>query len=328
MRHWYSKNLISLLLLPLSWLFCATAWLRRAAYRRGVLRVYHSTVPVIVVGNISVGGSGKTPLVIWLADALKRRGYRPGIVSRGYGGAAREFPRRVHPDDDPFEVGDEPVLLAQRGGCPVMIDPRRARAAQALEHECDVLIADDGLQHYALGRTLEIAVIDVAHGFGNGYCLPSGPLRETVSRLREVDAVVQHGARTLPDVPVTGVMRLAAQGARNMRDGTTVALEEFIRTPVHAVAGIGHPARFFTQLRAAGLTVIEHAFPDHYRYSADDLAFGDEYPIIMTEKDAVKCKDFTEPHVWCVPVTAHFDEGFEQRIISLLECKTHGQKTA
>lgn len=316
-RHWYANTFLSLALLPLSWLFCAVAAARRWAYRSGLLASYRAPVPVIVVGNLSVGGSGKTPLVAWIVELLRREGWRPGIVSRGYGGSASSWPQQVRPDSDPRTVGDEPVLLAQACACPVAVGPDRAAAVRALlEHtDCDVVVADDGLQHYALERDIEVVVVDGTRRFGNGRCLPAGPLRERPSRLQEVDFVVSNGTPGRLEYP----MRLEVTHALNLKHGDRIRdLGEFVGTPVHAVAGIGHPQRFFSQLRAAGLQVIEHAFADHHDFGPEDLEFPEAGPILMTEKDAVKCRRFASSRHWVVPARAEVDGRFGSRLLALL----------
>jgi len=311
-RYWHDKNPVALMLLPLSLLFR-------------------------LVGNICVGGSGKTPLVIWLADFLKKKGLSPGIISRGYGGANRDFPEHVHANSDPHRVGDEAVLMAQRTACPVVVDPRRSRAAQALEQACDILIADDGLQHYALGRTVEIAVMDGSRPFGNGYCLPAGPLRETPDRLNSVDFIVMNGKvrgdirldNFIPSSLRIDEMALVDLGLVNLHDKTlTRSVKDFAEGPVHALAGIGNPGRFFAHLRSLGLQLIEHPFPDHHRFTPEDLQFTDTRPVIMTEKDAVKCRAFAQAHHWYLPVEASLNEDFGERLLGLLARNTHGQKAS
>ena len=324
--HWYRKTPLTLLLLPLSWLFCAVAMLRRRAYAAGLLKVERLAVPVIVVGNISVGGTGKTPLVAWLVNWLREQGYRPGIVSRGYGGGARHWPQQVRPDSDPRMVGDEAVLLARRCRCPMAVGPDRPAAAQALlEHaDCDIVVSDDGLQHYRLGRDVEIAVVDGVRRFGNGHCLPAGPLREPVSRLRSVDLVIANGTAG----PREYAMRLQPAALRKLQDPeVTRPLAQFEGQRVHAVAGIGNPRRFFELLKSHGLEVIEHSFPDHHPYTAGDLRFGDgggdDLPVLMTEKDAVKCQAFAAPNHWYLPVDAQLDERVAQILLRLIG-KSHG----
>ncbi|MDO9371280.1 MAG: tetraacyldisaccharide 4'-kinase [Gammaproteobacteria bacterium] len=329
-HYWYTHNFLSFLLLPVSWLYCLLIWVRRGLYRSGILRVNKIAVPVVVVGNITAGGTGKTPLVIWLAEFLQARGWKPGIVSRGYGGKTRHYPQAVHPDSDPAQMGDEAVLLARRCGCPVVIAPHRADAARALLPACDIIIADDGLQHYALARDIEIAVIDGARRFGNGHCLPAGPLREPLTRLRTVNMKVCNGG-------VAGdgefAMRLQPLAARNLADEARArGIESFSGETVHAVAAIGHPARFFNQLRALGLSVVEHAFPDHHHFTEQDFRF-DQFDdggrtVFMTEKDAVKCRPFAKLHYWYLPVAAELDPAFGAGLLELLEKMPHGPKTA
>ncbi len=296
---------LAVALLPLSWLFRVLAALRRLLYRRGVLRQERVDVPVVVVGNITVGGSGKTPLVLWLAQYLRSRGHAPGIISRGYGGSA-EVPRAVRAQDDAGVVGDEPLLLARRSGCPVWIGRQRAAAARALlaaHPECDVLISDDGLQHYALARDVEIAVMD-ERGIGNGWFLPAGPLREGPSRLRTVDALVINGERLpaglggQPGRTVFPCAWSARASPRCDRPEVSCGVEKLQGLRLHAVAGIGHPRRFFDHLAALGLRFEAHPFPDHHRYTAADLAFADADALLMTEKDAVKCAGLALPETW------------------------------
>lgn len=320
--HWYHKTPLSLLLLPLSGLYRLLILLRRQAYQQGLLRVRRVEAKVIVVGNITVGGTGKTPLVIWLVEFLKAQGFTPGIVSRGYRAKTRCFPQRVETSSDPREVGDEAVLLARRGDCPVLIDPDRARAADLLATQCNVIISDDGLQHYALGRDIEIAVVDGMRRFGNGYCLPAGPLREPLKRLHSVDLKVCNGGE-----PRENEFRMALHplGIYNLQNAASIkTVGHFKDKTVHAIAGIGYPARFFNQLHLAGVNVIEHAFPDHHDFSASDLQFADDFEIVMTEKDAVKCRRYAEPHHWYMPVQAILDDAFSSRLLSLLGASPHG----
>jgi tetraacyldisaccharide 4'-kinase len=320
---WYGRHPLALALAPLGSLYRICGSLRRRAYQSGLLGSYRAPVPVIVVGNLTVGGTGKTPLVIWLAGYLKSMGYKPGVLARGYGGRARSWPQQVRPDSDPYTVGDEAIVIARRAHCPVAVGPDRRASAQALvEHaDCDVLISDDGLQHYALERDIEIAVIDGVRRFGNGRCLPAGPLREPVSRLREVDMIVTYGVAGRGEF----AMRYITTHALNVRHREqSVNLELLAPEPVHAVAAIGHPERFFTSLRSRGLRLIAHAFPDHHRFTPADLAFGDDLPILMTEKDAVKCESFATPQTWFVPATAELPEVFATRLETLLGRGSHG----
>ncbi len=314
-RLWYGNSPAALPLIPLGWLFCGLAGLRRLGYRAGLLRAYTLPVPVIVVGNITVGGSGKTPLVAWLVEQLAAAGWRPGIISRGYGAQAAERPRRVLPDSEPALVGDEPLLLARRTGCPVWICPDRVAAGhEAVAAGCDVVVADDGMQHYRLARRIEIAVVDGDRGFGNGRCLPAGPLREPVGRLGAVDFVVRNGAGGGDEIP----MRLLPGEVCRVDGGGCRPLADFRGQTVHAVAGIGHPLRFFRTLREQGIEVIPHPFADHHRFSAGDLRFGDGRTVLMTEKDAVKCGAFAGPEHWFVPVTAELPDSFGPAVLNRL----------
>ena len=327
--NWQRKTFTSHLLLPLSWLYCLIVLVRKTLYRLGVLSTVKLPVPVIVVGNLTVGGTGKTPLVIWLSRWLREQGFRPGVVSRGYGGRARRWPQPVRADADPDIVGDEPVLLARHCGCPVMVDPRRPRAAQALldnEH-CDVIVSDDGLQHYALARDIEIAVIDGERRFGNGRCLPAGPLREPLSRLRSVDLCVVNGSSRGQELD----MIMSPVGFINLKHKHRCEPAGFFRGgTVHAVAGIGHPQRFFAGLGELGLEVIAHPFPDHHRYRPQDIGFHDDLPVIMTEKDAVKCEamiDFSASRGdrwWYLAIAAIPNAELGQRLSRLLEDRIRG----
>ncbi|MCU0767460.1 MAG: tetraacyldisaccharide 4'-kinase [Gammaproteobacteria bacterium] len=322
-RIWYGGSPVAWLLLPFAALFWIVSGLRRAAYRVGVVATRRLPVPVIVVGNITVGGTGKTPLVVWLAAHLATRGWRPGVVSRGYGARA-ERPTPVDAASDPALAGDEPVLIARRAGCPVVVDRDRARGASWLcEHaRCDLVIADDGLQHYRLARDLEIAVVDGARRFGNGMLLPAGPLREGRARLRSVDLVVTNGT------PVAG------EHGMSLVPGQLYALAEPARREplatwrgraVVAVAGIGNPERFFRTLEDAGLVVEGRGYPDHHRYDAADVAPpADGRPVLMTEKDAVKCGLFAGPSHWVLPVDAVPDPSFVARLDARLAEISHG----
>jgi len=315
---WYGSHPLSIILAPLGWLYEAVAAMRRHAYRVGWLQSEKLPVPVIVVGNITVGGTGKTPLVIWLVETLRRRGLRPGVISRGYGGTATTWPLAVEGGSDPAVVGDEPLLIAQRCACPVVVDPQRPRGARKLidDHGCDVIVSDDGLQHYALKRDVEIAVVDGVRRFGNGRCLPAGPLREGVGRLQSVDLMVINGAAASHEC----AMILQGDHLQSLRDADiNHSLDQWRGKRVHGVAGIGHPQRFFTHLRALGLEVIEHPFPDHHRFVAQDLHFDDGLPVVMTEKDAVKCRAYAAEQSWYVPVRANLNDACQRRLEGLLE---------
>ena len=325
-RHWYQLTPVSLLLAPLSLLFRLLVAIRRRLYQWSLLPRVRLPVPVIVVGNITVGGTGKTPLVIWLAGLLRDRGYRPGIVTRGYRGSSSHWPRDVTVDSTPGEIGDEPVLLARRAGCPVVAGPDRVADAQRLLAQgCDVVVSDDGLQHYRLQRDIEIAVLDGTRRLGNGLCLPAGPLREPASRLRHVDLRVTNGT---PQAGELGMI-LVPQYFYSLADGARrVGAEAFAGGAVHGVAGIGNPQRFFATLRALGLEVIPHGFPDHHSFVPQDLEFGDSRPVIVTEKDAVKCQRFGQRHHWALAVAARPDERLATEILQLLKERCSGQKTA
>jgi tetraacyldisaccharide 4'-kinase len=307
-RHWQHRTPLSYALYPLSLVFRLISAVRRSAYALGILRSHRVGVPVIIVGNITVGGTGKTPLVLWLAAFLQRSGMHPGIVSRGYGGGA-DTALEVTPAIGTSTAGDEPVLLASRSGCPVWIGRNRVAAARALleaHSECDVIISDDGLQHYRLARDVEIAVIDGARGLGNGCTLPAGPLREPPTRLGSVDAVVINAvAANTAAWPQAFVMRLEGSRFRNLADPErhTVA-QDFVGKRVVAVAGIGHPPRFFAHLAGLGMNFESRAYPDHHAFREDDLAFPGADAIVMTEKDAVKCAAFASTRQWVLPVDA------------------------
>ncbi len=315
-QRWYSRPMPALR--PLELFYRSVVAIRRRAYRWRLLPSVRLELPVVVVGNISVGGTGKTPLTIWLVERLRRAGYRPGIITRGYGGKAATWPQCVVAESDPALVGDEPVIMAQRCGCPVVAGPDRVSAAKRLldSSECDILVSDDGMQHYRLQRDLEIAVIDGARRFGNGHCLPAGPLREPVSRLAEVDFVVVNGGAGTGECEMVLEQGDAVSLGRSL---STSPLAAFRGQVVHAVAGIGNPERFFGQLRAQGLDLIEHAFPDHHPFTADDIAFDDELPVLMTEKDAVKCRHFAGSGQWYVPVEAHLEQRFEQALLARIK---------
>lgn len=316
-ERWYDGHPLFTLLLPLSAVFALIAWLRRMGYRLGWLRAWQAPVPVIVIGNISVGGTGKTPLTLALVEHLRSQGWRPGIVSRGYGGQGASYPQLVRADSDAAEVGDEPLLLARRAAVPVVIDPLRVRGVQHLLafSDCNVVLCDDGLQHYALARTVEIAVIDGQRGLGSGWRLPAGPLREPVSRLQSVDLVVVNGAwRALGAVPESASTMTLTPGSWQPVRADADAASAPTSGPIHAVAGIGHPPRFFALLAGQGFQPIPHAFPDHHAYTAADLQFSPPAPVVMTEKDAVKCAGIAPANSWYVPVQAILPDSFWQAL--------------
>jgi tetraacyldisaccharide 4'-kinase len=329
-RIWYGGAPTSLLLLPLAWLYGAVMAVRRVFYEQGWLPSYRIHRPVIVVGNLTVGGTGKTPFVAWLAEKLTERGLRVGILSRGYGGQAAA-PRVVESSSPWQQVGDEPLLLRQRTGCDVVVSADRAAGAELLVRRgADVIVADDGLQHLRLARDVEIVVIDGARGFGNGRLLPAGPLREPSSRARLSNLLIingrpEHASITrlpapldLPPVQMTLFAGRVLPVAGTRADRT---LESFRGQRVHAVAGIGNPWRFFADLRGRGLDIVEHAFPDHHPFSATDLDFGDAQPVLMTEKDAVKCRAFADARAWYVPVTARFSDAHSAELLEKIAAR-------
>ena len=316
--YWFGNAPVPAWARALAGVYGAVIALRRRLYRMGVLRRHRVGVPVIVVGNIIAGGTGKTPLTIALVKRLRAAGFRPGVASRGYGRGDEAQARWVDAGTPASEGGDEPVLIARHTGTRVRVDRDRVAAAKALVAAgCDVVICDDGLQHYRLRRDIEIEVIDGARRYGNGRLMPAGPLREPAARAAECDFRVVNlpdteGAAGFGEWP----LHLQADGALPLRGGRPRPLSAFAGQRVHAVAGIGHPARFFAMLRRHGLGVVPHAFADHYAYRAEDFEFGSELPVLMTEKDAVKCATFANGWFYSVPVVARLPEAFW---IALLE---------
>jgi len=328
--RWYGTR-PPLVLRPLARLFACIVAARRWAFRTGILSSAHPGVPVIVVGNLTVGGTGKTPLVLWVVQQLQAEGLRAGVVSRGQGAAhLQRTPRMVSAADAADEVGDEALLLARRAECPVCVGVDRLAAARVLAAGgCQVIVADDGLQHYALGRDFEIAVVDGARGLGNGALLPAGPLREGAWRLAEVDAVVLNGAirRPLPG-PAIGekIFSMTLQPRQFVRlvTGEGASTTAWRGRAVHAVAGIGNPDRFFATLRSLGLDVVEHPFGDHHRFTPEDLAFDDERDIVMTEKDAVKCSAFASGRMWYLSAAILFEADDATRLFSRVRARIMG----
>lgn len=317
---WYKDAFLGVWLMPLSFLFRDAIRFRRFLYRSGALKSYTLPVPVIVVGNITVGGTGKTPLIICMAEFLKESGYRPGIISRGYGGKAESWPQWVSAESDAKLIGDEALLIAKQTGCPMVVGPLRVEAAKALlkQADCNVILSDDGLQHYALNRTIEIAVIDGERRFGNGYCLPAGPLREPIERLQSVDLVVVNGQEAEEN---QFTMQLVGNTLINLVTGEQKSLDEFKGVECHALAGIGNPERFFKVLASAGLTFKSQSFPDHYQFQNHDIQYSDNKPVLMTEKDAVKCSAFAGNKHWYLPVKAVPETGFTEQLLNLLKRK-------
>jgi tetraacyldisaccharide 4'-kinase len=322
---WYRESAGPSLLQPLAWLYGLVSRFRRHAYARGWLKAQRAGKPVIVVGNLTVGGTGKTPLVAWLAEHLSASGLKVGIVSRGYGRSNR-VPQVVHAESGWRDVGDEPFLLRQLTGCDTVVaQDRFAGAQQLVALGADVVIADDGLQHLRLARDCEIVVVDGARGFGNGRLLPAGPLREPAFRVRQAAVVVVNGVPEHASLLV-GEGRLAPTTLQMSLFGEEVyrldglagpqSLQHFSGKRVHAVAGIGNPGRFFRDLRARGIEVIEHPFADHHPFVAADLTFEDDLPVLMTQKDAVRCRSLANARLWYVPVVARFSDAQARELLN------------
>jgi tetraacyldisaccharide 4'-kinase len=333
-KFWQAPNdWRSLALAPLAWLWCAVARRRLLVYRSGRKQAQRLSVPAIAVGNVTVGGTGKTPLTLWLAQRLLARGWRPAILSRGHGVRIKGEPRRVELTSFAEQVGDEPLMLKRAlPDVEVVVHPERFLSGQlAIELGADVLLLDDGLQHLQLARDIEIALLDGARGLGNARCLPAGPLREPAQRLSEVDAVIMHGGESNAELR-QWAMRLQPGAAVNLVDGSRRALVDFVGHECDALAGIGHPERFFGMLRGLGLMISAHDFADdHHVFTADDLQRFHTRPLLMTAKDAVKCQPLAQAHQWrnhwFIPVEAELDQRFEAFIFSRLEALRDGQTT-
>jgi len=327
-RTWRARGPLACLLWPLGMLNCAAMSLRRRLFRAGLLTVERVPVPVIVIGNLTVGGTGKTPLVAWLASRLRAHGFKPGIVSRGYGAARIPGARVVDPDGDPALFGDEPVLLARESGVPVVVAADRVAAARRLLESggVDVVLSDDGLQHLRLGRDVAIEVIDGDRRYGNGWCLPAGPMREPVGRAGNDILKVCHGDPR----PGEFGMHLEPRGLVPVAapDEAPRPVQALGASRVHAVAGIGNPERFFRALESQGLDVQAHAYPDHYPYNPGDLDFGDDLPVVMTAKDAVKCRRFARANWWFLAVSARVDTALETAVTARMGALQRGSKTA
>ncbi|WP_112197630.1 tetraacyldisaccharide 4'-kinase [Rahnella sp. NRRL B-41462] len=326
-RIWSGKSPLYLLLLPLSWLYGLVSTLIRYSYKTGLKKNWRASVPVVVVGNLTAGGNGKTPVVIWLVETLQQHGFRVGVVSRGYGGRAEHYPLLLTEATPTTQAGDEPVLIFQRTGAPVAVSPVRSDAVKALldGNELDVIITDDGLQHYALQRDIEIVVIDGVRRFGNGHWLPAGPMRERESRLRSVDAVITNGGTARP-----GELAMFLQPGKAINLVTGEQCDASALKNVVAIAGIGHPPRFFSTLKQLGINVQkEVAFSDHQAYTSGQLSAvkAPGQVLLMTEKDAVKCRSFAQPDWWYLPVDAKIEgdqaEKLLQRIAELILQKMH-----
>jgi tetraacyldisaccharide 4'-kinase len=335
-QYWQSINWLTLLLYPLSLLYQFVVFIRRLCYKFSCFKSHTFPVPIIIVGNITVGGNGKTPLIIYLLEEFKKKGYKPGVVSRGYGA--------INPDLDSGgciivdmtqtakSQGDEPWMIANKTSCPVVIGRKRSHAVELLlkEFDCDIVLSDDGLQHYAMSRDIEICVVDTSKNFGNRLCLPAGPLREPESRLKEVDYIVYHQTNKLTNHTLSiaessmttsttiSTMQLTFDQCYHLTTHETIGLADLKQTTIHAIAGIASPQRFFIQLEQAGFKIIEHPFSDHYQYQLSDLEFNDSLPIIMTEKDAVKCNHFNLENCYYFSVKADVSENLIMNIIKKL----------
>jgi tetraacyldisaccharide 4'-kinase len=322
---WYRISPWHILLWPLSLVYGAVIVLRRALYRAGLFKTQIVPVPVIVVGNITAGGSGKTPLVIWLAEFLRNHGYVPGVISRGYGREDDEV-REVSARSTATEVGDEPLLISRRATCLVVVGHSRVQAAQTLLQkypQVNIIISDDGLQHYQLARDMEICVVDGMRGFGNGLLIPAGPLRETTARLQQVDAIIINGDdinNLIKSNTYKVTMKLVGAQFLHLKNRLpSTSAENFKGKNIHAIAGIGNPARFFAHLQSLGLQFAEHAFPDHHVFRAADIAFENAEVILMTEKDAVKCAAFATEQCWSLAVSAELDTSFGELVLAKLK---------
>ncbi|MFQ6575632.1 tetraacyldisaccharide 4'-kinase [Pseudomonas sp. UM16] len=321
---WYAGHPALALLRPLEALYRRVVLRKRARFLSGESASYRAPVPVIVVGNITVGGTGKTPMILWLIEHCRQQGLRVGVVSRGYGAKPPQLPWRVSAEQSAAEAGDEPLLIVQRSGVALMIDPDRSRAVQALlaSEQLDLILCDDGMQHYRLARDLELVLIDAARGLGNRRCLPAGPLREPVERLQAVDALLYNGATADADNGYAFTLKPTA--LVNLRSGERVSLAHFpAGQAVHAVAGIGNPQRFFNTLQALNWQPVPHPFADHAEFSAKALSFTPALPLIMTEKDAVKCRAFAADDWWYLAVdaapSAAFAAWFDGQLERLLQ---------
>lgn len=316
---WFKRNACSYALLPFSWVYTGIVMLRRFLYQCGIMKSKKFGVPTIVVGNITVGGAGKTPFVIWLAKFLQENGYKVGIISRGYGGAAKQYPMIVTKQSNFSEVGDEALVIMNNVDCPMIVAPRRVDAAAKLLEicKCDAIISDDGLQHYALGRDLEVVMVDGEREFGNKFCLPAGPLREPLPRLRSANFIIKNF--TIVTLDVEG-MCLVPECLVNVKNPQiTKNINEFKNlhdTRIFAIAGIGNSARFFKTLKLAGLHFTEKTFPDHFSYTKDNLIFKDKTVTIMTEKDAVKCRNLVDDNFWFLRAKTEVSNGLQRELLT------------
>lgn len=322
-RLWYGKSRLVWLLLPFSWIFGALVELRRWCFARGLFKRFSVGIPVIVVGNLTVGGTGKTPLVIWLANFLFAQKRKVAVITRGYGGQSDQWPQRVKPGSDPVQVGDEAVLIAQQTQAIVIAGPDRvANARQAIAEGAELIISDDGLQHYRMRRDLELVVVDNSRMFGNGFLLPAGPLREPVKRLQEADLILlnqrddSRPARLdLPSV----TYRIRLGNLRALKSEAIRAVAELNGQTVHVITAIGHPQSFISALEQLGLHVDARILPDHARLSRADIEFDDDLPVLMTEKDAVKCQHIADSRHWAVTTQVQLSTADEAQLIQCVQ---------
>ncbi|MFT5707157.1 MAG: tetraacyldisaccharide 4'-kinase [Oceanospirillaceae bacterium] len=338
---WYHKKATWVLLFwPLEYLFVTLAKFKK---KQLLKQQWQASCPVIIVGNISIGGTGKSPVSIYLIEILQQQGYKVGVVSRGYGALRKDFPYQVQASDDAGQSGDEPLMIVKRTGVNLVIDPDRVRACQYLlaNNDCDLIISDDGLQHYRMGRDIEIAVIDGKRGLGNGHCLPVGPLREFAERLNSVDFVIVNGEQN-NEFSSSYTMQIRAQGWYRIKDQKFISLTDFQaliieqQAMVHGVAGIGNPQRFYDSLHALGIDAVQHSFADHHQYSAANFDFVNaphkaftangnsksnlkrNHIICMTQKDAVKCVNYAPENSYYLKVKADIDASFKQNLLEKL----------
>lgn len=317
-HYWNSVNFVSILLLPLSIVFFCLSQLRKQLYKLNFLSSYKAPLPVIIVGNITVGGTGKTPFIIELVKQLQQQGKKPGVISRGYGGQSQHWPLVVNDQTDAVIVGDEPQLIFQHTKCPIVVGPNRKNDIELLleKYKCDVILSDDGLQHYALQRDIEICIVDAIKLYGNRWFIPAGPMRESLARLKQVDMVLFNGGNeSALSFKMTPTMCIPV--AQN--ELHSIELKELSGKTVHAVAGIGHPQRFFSMLEQYNIKVIPHAYADHHRYQLSDLIFDDDYSVLMTEKDAVKCVGLALNNHWSVPVGVVLSESAQHKVNQIID---------
>lgn len=323
-KSWREPNILTYLLVPFSWLYRLLFWLNKCLYQYGLKSVYRAPVPVIVVGNISVGGTGKSPLIIYLAEQLQQQGYSPGIISRGYQSQADTYPFEVTASTPVKQSGDEALMIHRRTGLPTVIGANRKEDIELLlsKHKVDVILSDDGLQHHALARDIEVCIVQPEQAKSNSNLLPAGPFRESHARLKSVDFLVQQGCQITQPNPRQFVMQLVADKPLPLLEDNKNSFDS--TNKVHAVAGIGTPSRFFESCRQLGWDIIEHEFADHHRFVAEDLEFGDQLPIVMTEKDQVKCLDFANNQHWYLPVDVKIEGNLIDQICMKLNQKTIG----